>query len=108
MPLSGTGVPSRAGIQAAIDEVAAKIPNTKSGSVNVTHGTAGTTVLVNVTFPTPFATTPSITANPAVVDPLVYSWSITGQSTTGFTLRVHRTNTGTNAFMWIATTAGND
>jgi hypothetical protein len=83
----------------------------------IQHGNAAISVAsgspdgtVNVTFATPFATTPDITATNTTSSNRDYGIQITAKSTTGFTARAHHFD-GTNAgvttnvnFDWIATT----
>ncbi|MFT4081196.1 MAG: hypothetical protein QM638_01290 [Nocardioides sp.] len=98
MALVASGIPSRANIQAAIDDaVTAAVANLptmiQSGTSSAASSIAASSYAdVAVTFTTAFASTPLVVASSK------FQWviaSIYSQSATGFTVRLRNLNTST-------------
>lgn len=74
------------------------------GSTTVTITNANTTYSQAVTFSTPFASTPSITATPVTSDPVACKVSIGNRTANGFTIYAQRNAASTTVQVdWIAT-----
>ncbi|WP_406735347.1 hypothetical protein OG508_28040 [Streptomyces sp. NBC_01108] len=82
----------------------------QTGTVSITwtSGTAGTWVQVDVTFPTPFASTPVVQVTPQASAPSVggtttVMWGVSGVTTAGFSVRALRSTAFTGQpFGWTA------
>ena len=103
MPLDPSDVPSRAGIQAALDEVAAQ---TQSGSITLTPAgsSAPYTATATVNFPVQFATAPYVTLTPWTGSPSKVHVSLSsGPTETTFGLTLQRDDGAVaTAIHWIA------
>lgn len=57
-----------------------------------------------ITYPSPFAVAPSVLITPAstVAGSTVRGWSVINSGTSGFTIRMYRTNTTNTYFHWVA------
>lgn len=77
-----------------------------SGSVSITPSAANTPTSANVTFSTPFSTTPNVvaTAQTAVPGTTVTGVSVSEITTSGCKIYVTRTNKTATVVQWVATT----
>ena len=88
--------------QSLLDSIASSPMRVQVGSRNITP-TAGAATSGGVTFPTPFASTPTVLICPQTAVPgTVLGATATGVSTSGFTAWVWRSNTTSTALVWIA------
>ncbi|MFI7009962.1 hypothetical protein [Streptomyces sp. NPDC050145] len=82
-------------------------PRVQSGTSSTPGGTANAWSTVNVTFPTPFPTTPTVVATPrfSTTTATTYMLAVVyNESPTGFQLKVWRTTTAGTDCNWVATT----
>lgn len=96
-------------LQTAVAEMIAS--RTKSGEKTGTIAVGQTSVAVDISFPTPFATTPRVTAQARST--FGYTTTLATKSATGATIQLHRpagapTTAAANVqFDWVATDLGN-
>lgn len=101
-PQGGIFVDSQPAYKSLLDAISSSPISTQIGVKSITP-TAGSASSGSVTFPTPFASTPSVIvcATSASVG-VVWGAAATGISTTGFTAWVWRSNGTTTGVNWIA------